>query len=81
MRSILNGQCYNVPLASKSYSKRYTLKEKLISARTQLETTSPKDDKYSVQLETCLLNLGKFLTRKSSPENITSEIRKYLQGL
>ena len=37
---------------SKPYSKRYTLKENMISTRTQLETTSPNDDKYLVHWET-----------------------------
>ena len=37
---------------SKSYSKRHTSKENVISARKQLETTSPNDDKYLVHWET-----------------------------
>ena len=42
----------------KSYSKRYISKEKVICARTPLETTFPNDDKYLVQGGYVLLNLG-----------------------
>ena len=68
----------------KSYSKHYISKEQLIFARTQLETTYPNDDKYLVQWETRSAKSRKFLnflTPETSPENITSEIQKYLQGL
>ena len=65
----------------KSYSKRYTSKEKAISARAQLETMSPNDDKHLVQWETRFTEILEFLSPETSPENITSEIRKYLQGL
>ena len=42
---------------SNSYSKRYISKEQVIFARTQLET-SLNDEKYLVQWEKVLLNLG-----------------------
>ena len=57
MRSILNGQCY----PSKSHSKHYKSKENMISARTQLEIMSLKDDKYVVQWETCYTKSQKCL--------------------